>query len=336
MPHFSPAVYANTRLSIEGILFSHDRFHPDSCSYECQDMQAAMDSMSNMWQAPPSVVRPYNSDEHRVALLQSTHAHNPEGARDCNYSECQALQSAMTSLCNMWGLESRFPILGTRIGQQHRRDRAFVEGHMPSCGGEICRARNQAIIAFVNAQRTSIEECVRNGGTAHDGLFTYPRLISDAITMSSTYVMATTPTLGTITEGEDTETVPCARGENCRFFISRGRHRMTGAVLCTSCGVCPTCTRQCDYSSSWQREGTTLQCCLCLGEEHHHCASCSDWLGSDEDDTCASCSQQYEEEQQETDREQYDFNNTDVSHLIYNCDSCGRQVGSCTCVLAYL
>ncbi len=137
-----------------------------------------------------------------------------------------------------------------------------------------------------------------------------------------------------VEEEEDTETVPCANGEQCQFFTERGRHRRVASIyyMCTVCGICPTCRRQCDYSSSWVRDGMPRQCCSCLTAEHHHCDECNEWLSQDDDDMCDSCVQ-HEEEQHE---ERYAFNNTPIQHLIYNCDSCGRQVGSCTCVLAYL
>ncbi len=276
--------------------------HGPTCnSGLCQDMRSAMDSMSNMWGAPLHL-QPMGD----VQLFQGTHAHNPSAAVDCNYSRCQMVQSAMRSMCNMWGLESRFPIL------THRDLLAnSMHSHGPACDGMVCTVKRQAIIAFVNRQRVTTAVAFAAGNYVGRGLFTYPTVHSDTA------------------REEGTNTV-CASGDTCRYFRYHARH-MVEEDICTQCGKCSSCSTQCEYSESGPRNDEDLACCSCLDSEHHHCSDCEDWLGQSDGDRCDNCLDRARQGEDE-----YDFNNTDVSHLIYNCDSCGRQVGSCTCVLAYL
>ncbi len=302
----------------------------------CQDMRSAMDSMSNMWGAPtPS----YDPITERAALLRSTHAHNPEGAVDCNYSQCQQLQSAMRSMCNMWGLASRF-----RAVRLMADSNTNIVGHMPNCGGHVCRLRTEAIIAFANSQRVTTDVARAAGGLTvgnRRGVFTYPPPVNENVTMTSNYTLTETNSsialvLPTGDQAvEESTTMVCANGDACRYFRYHAQP-IAAEYICTQCGKCSTCSSQCEYSDSWNRNNEDLvpTCCSCLANDHHHCSDCDDWVGSGEGNTCDECYNRAQEG--ESNEGGYAFNSTDVSHLIYNCDSCGRQVGSCTCVLAYL
>ena len=219
----------------------------------------------------------------------------------------------------------------------------LVQGHGTECNSGLCQDMRSGMDAMSNMWRGaplyigSVQSLQYNHAHNIEGAltceYTLCQQMQSAMRSMCNMWGVESRTTSTYDSIEALPTV-CGRGENCLFFVANERHRRAGYVaLCDACGLCPSCSRQCDYSESYRRENSPRQCCQCLLTEHHHCNACESWIDEGTGSLCDEC---LEREESEYEGPGYDFHNTDVTHLLYNCDSCGRQVGSCTCVLAYL